>query len=587
MTARTTRDYNEIQRRQWRVTLPLTAAIFLFYAALIAILILIVSAGMRFFRGSTRLLSWGATSRALIIGGVLALFLALVQYLDARRNGAKFILRQLGGQPADPGDRYHKEFADTVDEIRIAAGLPRVECVVLPTLAINALALIKADGTPVVAVTEGLLSESTRDELQAVAAHELSHIIRGDTFFITLVCALADAFERLRDSLSPETDEPSEEARAGGSVVGGSFLVGAAAGLSAVVMRLLSTLISREREFLADAAAVELCRAPEALARAILKAKLKNAFVGDFSLTYSPLLIVPSDPFCENEGLRGRLFSTHPPAMTRVERLAQMAHKSRADIIQEVWDIQQNRNDHRRMLLSEEEFQERAHPSSADDGERPAAEKVWLVRNDRGQWLGPLTLTELFRNPYFLMSATVRNIPEGIEAEASEFPALREAARREARQKPLSGTGNNLCPRCRVPLGDFFYEGVPVKICRTCLGKLVDARAIERILARKEFTFSPQLLKKAENAQRQFLTNPIRAQKVKDRSSTAIACPACGYRMASRPFNYQYFLPVEKCLSCYKIWFDADELEILQILVEKAQAFRSPGGDQSNSRSES
>jgi Zn-finger nucleic acid-binding protein len=47
-----------------------------------------------------------------------------------------------------------------------------------------------------------------------------------------------------------------------------------------------------------------------------------------------------------------------------------------------------------------------------------------------------------------------------------------------------------------------------------------------------------------------------------------IPCPACGYRMVPRPYSYQYFVPVDKCLSCSKIWFDADELEILQILIE-------------------
>jgi hypothetical protein len=39
--------------------------------------------------------------------------------------------------------------------------------------------------------------------------------------------------------------------------------------------------------------------------------------------------------------------------------------------------------------------------------------------------------------------------------------------------------------------------------------------------------------------------------------------------MVARPYNYQYFIPVDRCLSCYDIWFDADELEILQILVQK------------------
>jgi len=55
---------------------------------------------------------------------------------------------------------------------------------------------------------------------------------------------------------------------------------------------------------------------------------------------------------------------------------------------------------------------------------------------------------------------------------------------------------------------------------------------------------------------------------IEDALGAAVPCPSCGYRMVLRPYNYQYFVPVDKCLSCSKIWFDSDELEILQILIE-------------------
>lgn len=571
MTTRTPEDYVEAQGRQWRLTLALTALLFTLYVFFIGAAAVLVSVVVWGFRGGHPILTPGALART--VGGAagLALILAAAQYLDARKNGARFILRQLGGEPSDPHDRYHREFADTVDEIRIAAGLPRVNSYVLPTLALNSLALIEADGTPAVAATEGLLSESTRDELQAVAAHELAHIVRGDAFFVTLACSLADTFERVSDWVSPGKDDGDESATGRRTASGGSSLIGGAAAVSAAAIRFLSTLISREREYLADAAAVELCRSPEALARVLVKARLKNAFVGDFSLTYSPLLMVSSDPLSENEGLRGRLFSTHPPVMSRVERLAAMAHKTGAEITEEVWALQQNRKERRRVLVSQEEFQQ-AGPPSRDAGPSPAAGQAWLVQDDKGNWIGPLGLTELLRNPYFLPSKKVRNIPEGVEALGSDFPAIREAMQRDKPKASVEGGGSGLCPRCGVPLGDFVYEGVPVRVCRRCLGKLVDSRAVDRILARREFTFSAELVGKAERFQSQFLSNPIKAEKEKDKTAPAVSCPSCGYRMAARPYNYQYFLPVEKCLSCDKIWFDADELEILQILVEKVQA---------------
>jgi hypothetical protein len=83
--------------------------------------------------------------------------------------------------------------------------------------------------------------------------------------------------------------------------------------------------------------------------------------------------------------------------------------------------------------------------------------------------------------------------------------------------------------------------------------------------------FSPALREKAQAFRGAFLRNPIKDQKTADLGAEHPRCPACGYGMVTRPYNYQYFVPVEKCLSCFKTWFDADELEILQILVEDAQ----------------
>jgi hypothetical protein len=77
------------------------------------------------------------------------------------------------------------------------------------------------------------------------------------------------------------------------------------------------------------------------------------------------------------------------------------------------------------------------------------------------------------------------------------------------------------------------------------------------------------LLEKAGKFRQEFLLNPLKKQKAKEDASPALPCPSCGQRMRARPYSYQHFIPVDKCLSCYKIWFDADELELMQIMVEK------------------
>ena len=165
-----------------------------------------------------------------------------------------------------------------------------------------------------------MLAEFEEDEIEAVAAHEIAHIVRGDAELLTFVCAIADSFERWTSAFRPDRDG-ADEARLS---------------LSLLLIRLLSRFVAREREYLADAAAVELGRNPAALARALTKAHLKNTFIGDFHETYSPLFIVaPETPAAEEP--KPVWAGTHPPVMERVRILAGMAHTTADEIIRDVW----------------------------------------------------------------------------------------------------------------------------------------------------------------------------------------------------------------------------------------------------------
>jgi len=481
------KSFYEVEARQKKKSLALFSSLVLFYIASIGILFLAINFAIGTIFAKPRSFSASYILGLLGLSFVFSMFIAAVQYYDARKNGPAFILKRLSAKQPEIRDRYHRELCDVVEEMRLAAGLPDVKPYVVSDHTINSLALIEPDGTPCVALTEGMLADFTRDELEAVAAHELAHITHGDAFYLTLVCGLADFFERLSESLT-----------AGDENGRGDNLA-----VSTVFMRLFSRFISREREILADAAAVELSRNPLALARAIYKAHVKNSFIGDFNLTYAPLLMVSPESRGEEEAAAERWTGTHPPLMKRIRLLAEMANVNPSDVIRQVWEVHMRR--------------ERAKEIE------PAREKEPVV-------IRPL-------------------------------------------QKRFVSRGQkDQCPRCRLPLSDDFYEGVSIKLCRQCTGKLVDEDAMDRILARTEIGFSESLRQKAADFRDRFLLNPIKILKINDRLSPHVLCPNCGYRMASRPFNYQYFLPVEKCLSCFKIWFDADELEILQILVEEAKA---------------
>jgi Zn-dependent protease with chaperone function/Zn-finger nucleic acid-binding protein len=574
------RDFYEIQESQRRKSVFLFAAVLLFHFFAFGFI------ALAFLASFGLVLGWGALAspsfwpRFLLIDLAAAAVIAALHFQDARKNGPAFILRRLQAATPDAADRYHVQLLDTVDEIRIAAGLPRVNVYVLPTFAVNSLALIERDGTPAVAVTEGLLAEGTRDELQAVAAHELAHIARGDAFYLTLVCSLANLFERFKDALEPETDDrPACE----GNRSGGGFppvLFYAAVAVSALVMRLLSTLVSRERELLADAAAVELGRAPESLARAIYRAQVKNSFVGDFSSSYAPLFMVRPDSRDAPDNLLGRIFSSHPPLMKRLGALSAMVRKRPEAVIKAVWDEERTREQARGVLLSYEETQKeqlQLFPGGGGTAAGAAAPAevagVWMVAGPAaGGWEGPFTTAELVCRPRFSPIIKVRNTQEGVEARARDFPQVRVALRNLARKKPLAPGLENLCPRCRVPLAETFYEGVAIKACGRCRGRLVDAALVDRIIARREYAFSDALVAKAREFRDKVLLNPLKKSAAAGFAAGRTPCPNCGYGMVARPYNYQYFIPVDKCLSCSRIWFDGDELEILQVLIEMRKA---------------
>jgi heat shock protein HtpX len=598
------RDFYEIQERERRRSLLLFAAVLVFHYAALGLVGLAFLATFGLIAGRGLLAAPGFWPKFLLFDLVIASVVAVLHFLDARKNGPRVILKRLQAATPDAADRYHVQFLNTLDEMRIAAGLPRVNGYVLPSFAVNSIAVIEEDGTPAVAVTEGLLAEGTRDELQAVAAHEVAHIARGDAFYLTLVCSLANLFETFKDALGAAAEDEGADGtppRRGGGFP--PVLFYAAVALSALVMRLLSLLVSRERELLADAAAVEICRSPEALARIIYKAHIKNSFVGDFTLSYAPLFIVRPDARDTPDTLMGRIFSSHPPLMTRLSALAAMVRKKPEALVDAVWEEERSREAARGVLRSYEEAQkEQLDLFGSTEKEAPAAAeeaRIWMLAKNSGgpansvgpadlvvadglvnpvvadvadardkPWEGPYTLAELLCRPRFSAIMRVKNTQEGVEARAREFPQVRIALHNLARKKPLEPGRQNLCPRCRVPLAETFYEGVGIHVCGRCRGRLVDAAAVDRIVARRELAFSEPLREKARRLRETVVRNPLKKQKIEAALGAAVPCPACGFRMVPRPYNYQYFVPVDKCLSCSKIWFDADELEILQVLIE-------------------
>jgi Zn-dependent protease with chaperone function/Zn-finger nucleic acid-binding protein len=557
--------YYEIQRRQqrksWFVFLFL-AGVYFFGVGLVLFALLL---SLGFFLPGFGLTS-SILNTLLWATAAASLLIAAFHYADARKNGARFIRSWLQAQAPDKFDRYHQRFINTVDEMRIAAGAPKVNTLIIPVTAVNSMALVEADNSPTILVTEGLLADFTRDEVQAVIAHELGHICRGDSFYLTLICSLANVFERIKQASEPDIPGPPSPHFQQTSEGGAPPLFYLAVILTTLMMHLFSTLVSREREFLADSAAVELNRNPAALAQAIYKAHVKNSFVGDFQLTYSPLFLVPPESRGNKDDFITRLFNSHPPLMKRIKALARMVPVSPAQIIRSVWESRRAKQASRIPLAG---FQENSSvkPSSQSVPQKET-DQIWMIRHPKDSWQGPFRLADLLAHPVFTSRIQVKNLQEDLACPAADFPQIRQGMLRMVQKKPINPQKHNLCPRCGTRLVDTYYEGVPMKVCAACGGKLIPAAVVSRILSRREVGFSENLKHKAREFKVKYMENPVGARKISAANEPAAYCPNCGSRMLPRPFTYHYLIPVDKCLNCGHTWFDADELEILQILIE-------------------
>ncbi|MEO6462923.1 MAG: M48 family metallopeptidase [Candidatus Eisenbacteria bacterium] len=246
-------------------------------------------------------------------------------------GGAGEVLRATMARPARAEDPLEKQFLNVVEEMAIAAGLPLPKAYVVPDDDPNAFAVGRDPEHAAIAVTRGLLEKLDRDELQGVVGHEMAHVRNLDIRSLTLVTALFGASmlmsDMARHSLG-RTGRDQDEGRGSGGVMLLAFVVWMfVAILAPVLARLLALSVSRSREYLADASAVELTRNPLGLAAALRKLDAAHEPTQLISQGSAHLCI--TDPrglkINEREGPVADWLGTHPPIARRVALLEGMA----------------------------------------------------------------------------------------------------------------------------------------------------------------------------------------------------------------------------------------------------------------------
>jgi heat shock protein HtpX len=276
------------------------------------------------------------------LGIVVTVVAALVAW-NSWSRGPKRILWSTGAvELTAPRTTEEQQVLNVVEEMAIAAGLPRPRVYLVNDPDPNAFATGHGPDTAAIAVTSGLVQTLNREELQAVVGHEMAHIRNLDVRLMTMIAALVGVIVLLSDGLGRMLRGGG--GRGVGALLGGRGKKGggtAAIALALLVLwlitlllaplisRLMAMAISRNREYLADATSAQLTRNPGALAAALQKIEASEAPTATIKSGAAHLCI--ADPLGRaanlKEGRLADLFGTHPPMVKRITILKGMAYQ--------------------------------------------------------------------------------------------------------------------------------------------------------------------------------------------------------------------------------------------------------------------
>ena len=477
---------------------------------------------------------------------VIALSLAAGHWLSAVLGGVNRILSALRAQPADPQDRYHQQLLNLVEEMRIASGGPRVRVVVIPTLATNAFAVATRDDNGVIGVTEGLLARLNRSQLQAVIAHETAHLRHKDGQLTTMACALFAVYAQLLRRLT--TNRNDETSTLVLPPIFWPLLM--ALWLLKMGALLLSLAISRQRKYLADATAVQLTHHPTALAEALLKISSAWRGVGAIDEALAPIFILnPGESLLDQQdSIWANLFSTHPPINRRIEILTALA---RIDIPS--------------LNSSLRAQQESNRLAQAQSIVKTPPDITWWIQ-EGSVWKGPYSVGQLLTLQNFRAGSWICRESWQHVTQAADDPLLLGMIREKTGGNSVASRS---CPRCRLALTLIDYEGAQLYQCQFCLGHLVSEHNLTKVISRREIGFSNRLKAKAEQLQKHSMLFYVRRRTPLQRdSSRLLHCPKCQNPMIRNFYTYQYRVLIDRCHGCQLIWFDHEELDMLQAMIE-------------------
>ncbi len=302
------------------------------YLSIFIILTLVAAAlgewAMRFFAGD----NYGHPAVPYVAIGFLAVTFGVAgfNYMNYLQAGGKYVAESVGAVLVDPYTRNPKErqLMNIVEEIALATSLPVPPVYILDAHEINAFAAGTSYDNAAITVTRGSLERLNRDELQGVIAHEFGHIYNRDMTIGMRVAAMIMGFfiisyiglRLLQGGLyfgggrrNGNGDDGDGERRGGNPTLVLALIFLIAGSLTWFFGSILQAMVSRQREYLADASSVQYTRNPLGLINALKK-------IADSTTTDMPRngQAFAHLYFNEHTSFWSRLFATHPPIEERI-----------------------------------------------------------------------------------------------------------------------------------------------------------------------------------------------------------------------------------------------------------------------------
>lgn len=323
-------NFWEAQRRA-RSKTWLYLTLFMLLTLVVAV---IVEFAMREFAGGDYDTSFPLVGSAF---GAITFLTAGGQYTQFCLYGGSVVAESVGAKRVDPQtkDPAARRLLNIVEEIAVASSLPVPPVYILDTPQINAFAAGLKKEDAAIAVTTGCLALLNRDELQGVVAHEFGHIYNGDMkismrlaamvmgfFFIIYIAMRILQFSNIRGQ---SRDRDSSR---GDPIVVAALILLAAGAFTWLFGSILKAAVSREREYLADACAVQFTRNPEGIANALRKISGEQ-YQHDMPQEGAAF----SHLYIDSRGGLNAFFATHPPIEKRIAAI------EGREYIPEEWNI--------------------------------------------------------------------------------------------------------------------------------------------------------------------------------------------------------------------------------------------------------